>query len=728
MAKKKLEERVKKLMKNQENIRNIGTVAHIDHGKTTLSDNLLAGAGMISDELAGEQLYMDYDEQEQDRGITIYSANVSMVHEFDDEDYLINLIDTPGHVDFGGDVTRAMRAVDGVIVVVCAVEGVMPQTETVLQQALKERVKPILFINKVDRLINELELDAQEMQEKFMNIIREVNNLIQKYGEDEYKDKWSVSVDDGTVMFGSALMNWAISVPYMNETGITFEEINNYCKEDKNVELAKKAPLHRIILNSIIRDLPNPIKAQEYRIPKIWPGDKDSEIGEDMVQCKPDGKLAAVTTKVYEDPHAGSVASGRIFSGTLEEGQEVQLLGGQEERIQQVCIYKGQDRIPMDEVPAGNIIGLVGISDTFSGQTLTNPGYKMQPFEEIKHVFEPVVTKAIEAKHTKDLPKVIDFLRKISREDPTLEVSINEETGENLISGLGELHIQAKVEKGLEERDIEVETSPPIVVYRETVDSKAGPIEGKSPNKHNRFYFEVEPLNDDVYEALFSGEIEEQEVKNKDTDLVKKLRELGMSEEDARGVELIKEKNVFTDTTKGIQYLNETMELIRDAIANIIDQGPLSDEPCSKVLFRLVDAKLHEDAIHRGPAQVNPAVRFAINNAMLNANATLLEPKQILRIEAPQETMGDAMNEVQNRRGEVLNIDSEQGTAVLKVKLPVAEIFGFEGQLKSATEGKGFYYLKDIVFEKLPDNLRTKVVRQIRERKGMETEIPQPEV
>ncbi|MFP4115840.1 MAG: elongation factor EF-2 [Candidatus Aenigmatarchaeota archaeon] len=728
MAKEKLAERVKKLMSQQKQIRNIGTAAHIDHGKTTLTDNLLAGAGMISDELAGDQLFMDYDDQEQERGITIYSANVSMVHDFKGDDYLINLIDTPGHVDFGGDVTRAMRAVDGVIILTCAVEGVMPQTETVIQQALKERVKPILFINKVDRLINELELDAEGMQEKFMKIIREVNNLIRKYAEDEYKDKWTVSVDDGSVMFGSALKNWAISKPYMKETGITFKDIQEKCSKEKHKELWKEAPLHQIVLNGIIRHLPNPKKAQNYRIPKIWPGDEESQAGKDMKGCDADGELAAITTKVYNDPHAGSVATGRVFSGALTEGQEVHLVGQhKDERIQQVCIYKGQERVQMDEVQAGNIIGLVGVPDAFSGETICNPDYKIDPFEEIKHVFEPVVTKAVEAKKTKDLPDLVQFLRKASREDPTLLVEIDEETGEHLVSGLGELHIQAKVEKGLQEEGIPVETSPPIVVYRETLKGESNTLEGKSPNKHNKFYFEVEPLDDDVYEAIAGDEIQEGEYKGKDSDLANKLKDLGMDDDDAEGVELIKEKNIFTDATKGIQYLNDTIELVREAVRDIIEEGPLAREPCSKILIRLVDAKLHEDAIHRGPAQVTPAVRHAVKNAILSSKPTLLEPKQILRVEAPQEHMGNVMTEVQNRRGEVINVDTEQGTAVLKVKLPVEEMFGFEGELKSATEGKGFYYLKDVLFEYMPDSLKDERIKDIRERKGLGREVPQPE-
>ncbi len=728
MAKKKLAERVKDLMSKQKYIRNIGTAAHIDHGKTTLTDNLLAGAGMISDELAGEQLFMDYDDQEQERGITIYSANVSMVHDFEGEDYLINLIDTPGHVDFGGDVTRAMRAVDGVIILACAVEGVMPQTETVIQQALKERVKPVLFINKVDRLINELEMDAKGMQEKFMKIIREVNGLIRKYAEEDYKEKWTVSVEDGSVMFGSALKNWAISKPYMEETGITFKDIQEKCSERKHKELWEESPLHRIVLNGIIRHLPSPEKAQDYRIPKIWPGDEESEAGKDMKSCNAEGKLAAITTKVYDDPHAGSVATGRVFSGSLTEGQEVHLVGQhKDERIQQVCVYKGQERVAMEDVQAGNIIGLVGVPDAFSGETICDPEYKIEPFEEIKHVFEPVVTKAVEAKKTKDLPDLVQFLRKVSREDPTLEVDIDEETGEHLVSGLGELHIQAKVEKGLEEEGIPVETSPPIVVYRETVKKASKTFVGKSPNKHNRFYFEVEPLDDEVYKAIVDGEIEEGEYKGKDSDLANQLKDMGMDDDDAEGVELIKEKNIFTDATKGIQYLNDTIELVREAVRSIIDEGPLAREPCSKLLIRLVDAKLHEDAIHRGPAQVSPAVRSAVNNGILSSEATLLEPKQILRVESPQEHMGNVMTEVQNRRGEVVNVDTEEGIAVLTVKLPVEEMFGFEGELKSCTEGKGFYYLKDVLFEYMPNSLKSQRIKDIRERKGLGREIPQPE-
>ncbi|MEE8564865.1 MAG: GTP-binding protein, partial [Candidatus Thermoplasmatota archaeon] len=271
--------KAKNLMNKLEYIRNIGIAAHIDHGKTTLSDNLLAGCGMMSEDLAGKQLVLDFDEQEQDRGITINTASASMVHDFRSKEYLINLLDTPGHVDFGGDVTRAMRAVDGCVVVVCAVEGAMPQTETVVRPALREKVKPVLFINKVDRLINELKVTPEEMQQRFIKIIAKFNDLVNKMVPDDFKNKWNVKVEDGSVAFGSAYYNWAISAPYMKTTGLSFKDIYNYCDKNDQKTLSKKTPIHGVLLDIVVDHLPSPKDAQKYRIPHIWRGDQESELG-----------------------------------------------------------------------------------------------------------------------------------------------------------------------------------------------------------------------------------------------------------------------------------------------------------------------------------------------------------------------------------------------------------------------------------------------------------------
>ncbi|MDD2445161.1 MAG: elongation factor EF-2, partial [Candidatus Nanoarchaeia archaeon] len=624
-----LTSKVKELQKNPEHIRNIAICAHIDHGKTTFSDNLLAGAGMMSENLAGKARSLDFHEDEAARGITIDSASVSMVHHLEGEDYLINLIDTPGHVDFGGDVTRAMRAVDGAIVLSCASEGIMPQTETVLRQALKERVRPILFINKVDRLIREVKLTPEEMQKRFIKIINDVNRLIAEIAEDEYKQKWQVGVADGTVAFGSAFHNWALSVPYMQKHGITFKEIiEAYESGEENYKiLAKKAPIHEVILNMVIRHHPNPKVAQKYRIPKIWHGDLESDAGKDLVNCNIDGEVAFVPIKIVIDPHAGEVAAGRLFAGKIKQGDELFMnIANKKVRAQQVSIYKGAQRIQLDEVVAGNIVGLVGLRDVVVGETVST--HPIDHFDAITHLFEPVVTKSITAKRTADLPKLIEVLRQVGKEDPSLRIEINEETGESLISGMGELHLEIIENRIKTEKGLDVQMGPPIIVYRESVGKVSTPAEGRSPNKHNSFFLTVEPLEESVSKAISEGVLPEGRMKKKDKTLDETLVGLGISREEAGQYRDIFQGNIFLDKTKGEVHIGEVIELVLDAFEEVMKAGPLAREPCLKMKVSLVDLKLHEDAIHRGPAQVYPAVRDSIKLAMKEANPVIYEPVQ----------------------------------------------------------------------------------------------------
>jgi elongation factor 2 len=720
---KKLIDRIENLMWKPEKIRNMGIVAHIDHGKTTLSDNLLAGAGMISEELAGKQLYLDFDEQERERGITINAANVSMVHEYKGEEYLINLIDTPGHVDFGGDVTRAMRAVDGVIVVIDAVEGVMPQTETVLRQALRENVKPVLFVNKVDRLIKELELTPDQMQEKLMKVIHEVNKLIKAMKPEKYNE-WKLDVTEGKVAFGSALYKWAVSVPSMKSTGIGFKHVYEYIKNEKVKELSKKSPLHEVVLDMVVRHLPSPIEAQKGRITTIWKGDINSPEGQAMVKCDPKGPIALMITKIIADPHAGEVAVGRLFSGTLKPGMELYIIDRKtRNRVQTVGIFMGPKRVEVPEIPAGNIVAVVGLRDAVAGSTCSTKE-DFEPFESIKHISEPVVTMAIEAKNPRDLPKLIEVLRQVAKEDPTLHVTLNEETGEHLISGMGELHLEVVIEKIRRERGLEVITSPPIVVFRETVTSTSPTVEGKSPNKHNRFYIVVEPCPEEVIRLFKEGEVDMKMDKKERRRL---LVDAGLSKEEAAGIQEYYEGNIFCDVTKGIQYLHETIELILEGFREAMRAGPLAREPVSGVKVKLVDCKLHEDAVHRGPAQVIPAVRSAIFAAILQANPTLLEPYQKIFVTVPQDMLGNVTREIQGRRGQILEMNTEGDLVTVVAKAPVKEMFGFAGDIRSATAGKAMWSVEHAGFEPVPANLLEEFIMEVRKRKGLKLEIPKPE-
>src|SRR3989344_5638980 len=652
-------EKVVKLMDHQDKIRNICTCAHIDHGKTTFSDSLLAGAGMISEELAGKQLALDFHEDEIARGITIDAANVSMVHEINNVEHLINLIDTPGHVDFGGDVTRAMRAVDGAIVLVDSVEGMMPQTETVLRQALRERVKPVLFINKVDRLIKEVKLTPDKMQEKFVSIINSVNRFMESVAPEEFKQKWKVSVQEGSVAFGSAFHKWAVSFTYMQKAGVTFKDIYDAYQNDTYKDLAKKVPLHKVVLDMVVKHHPNPKEAQKYRVPKIWHGDLESPLGKSLTSCDPEGPVAFVVTKIVIDKHAGEIAAGRLFSGTVRQGQEVYMnMGKRSVRLQQINLYKGAQRISIEQAKAGNIIGLVGLKDTYAG--------------------------------------------------------------ENLISGMGELHLEVRENRIRTEKGLEIKTGSPIVVYRESIRKQTSEvIEGKSPNKHNKFKLIVEKIPEDMYAAMKSGELPEIRIKKKDQNIIDKLRELGVESKESIKYKEFYKGNILVDATKGIVHIGEVIELIADGFEQVMSEGPLAREPGFGLRVKITDCKLHEDAIHRGPAQVLPAIRDGIKEAMVNAGAVLFEPLQITQIESPAEFLGEISKLVQNKRGQLIDVVQEGEHITVKAKLPVAEMFGLTSELRSSTNGRGSHYIVDQVFEKIPDELQQRVKQQIRKRKGL---------
>lgn len=713
--------KIKELMYQPDLIRNIGICAHIDHGKTTLTDNLLAGAGMISEELAGDQRFMDFDEQEQARGITIDAANVSMIHQYGDDEYLINLIDTPGHVDFGGDVTRAMRAVDGAVVVVCAVEGIMPQTETVFRQALKENVKPVLFINKVDRLINELKLEPDELQKRFINIYMEANKLIKNMAPEDKKEEWSLDIADGSVAFGSAYHNWAINVPMMQQTGVNFKDIIDYCNDDKQKELAHKVPLSDVLLGMVVEHLPSPKVAQVYRVPNIWEGDIDSPAGQCMINTEADGPLAVMVTNVSIDKHAGEVATGRVYGGTLKQGTEIYMVGAHKKsRVQQVGVYFGPERVSTDSVTAGNIVYVTGAKGATAGETICSPEDKIQEFEGLEHISEPVVTVAVEAKNTKDLPKLIDVLRQVGKEDPTVKVEINEETGEHLISGMGELHLEV-IAYRINDKGVDIQTSEPIVVYRETVAGGSPQVEGKSPNKHNRFYITVEPLEDSLFQALQEGDLKEGRVKGKEA--AADFMEYGLDKEEARRVWDIHNRSMFINMTRGIQYLDEVKELLLEGFESALEDGPLANEIAMGLKFKLHDAKLHEDAVHRGPAQVLPAIRKAIYAAIMSAQPALLEPMQKVFISTPQDYMGACTREIQNRRGQIVDMRQDTGDmATIESKVPVAEMFGFAGDIRSAAEGRCLWSTEMSGFERLPNEMQNNIVKEIRQRKGLSPE------
>ncbi|MEM4721721.1 MAG: elongation factor EF-2, partial [Candidatus Methanomethylicaceae archaeon] len=627
-------------------------------------------------------------------------------------------------------VTRSLRVMDGGICVVDSVEGVMTQTETVLRQGMDERVRPLLYINKIDRLIKELRLTPQEVQERLLKIIRDFNSLIETYADPEFKEKWKVNPNKGQVAFGSALHKWGFTLPIIASKGMKFSDIVDAYNKGDIERLQKEFPLHVAILDMVVDHVPNPVEAQKYRIPKIWKGDISSPIGQAMLNCDENGPLVICVNKVIVDPHAGPVVTGRVFSGTVHEGDILYgLMAKTEGRVQQVSLYMGPYREITPSISAGNIVALLGMENIRAGETLvrTQDKDKMYPFEKMKYISDPVVTMAIEPKYSRDLPKLIDALHKMAIEDPTLSIKINQETGEYLIAGMGSLHLEIAL-WDLNQRTggIEITTTPPIVVYRESLTKALGPFEGKSPNKHNRLYVTVEPLNEKTMELIQQGVIHED---MDPRERAKILREqAGWDTDVARGIWAIDSYvNILVDATKGLQYMREIKDTVIQAFRLNVAEGPLAREPIRGLLVKIVDANVHEDPAHRGPAQIMPAMRDAMFQGFLSANPILLEPIMKLDMKVPQDFLGSVTRIIAGKRGKIISLEQIDQTMHLVAEIPVAETFDLSDQLRSATAGKAFWGTEFARWSPVPSSMLAETIRKIRERKGLPPEPPKPE-
>ncbi len=727
MPKFKSTQDILRIIGNKDQIRNFGVIAHVDHGKTTMSDSLLAASGIISPSVAGQALALDSMKLEQNRQMTIRGANVTLFYETEGKEYVVNMIDTPGHIDFTGRVTRALRAIDGAVVVSDSVEGIMTQTETVTRQALEERVRPVLYINKIDRLVKELKLDANAMQKWLMNIITHFNQLIDIYAEPEVKEKWKVSIQGNTVAFGSAKDRWGFNFNMWSKTQIGFKEVYEaYTSEDPNAikELAQKSPLHDAVLGMVVQHHPPPHVAQKYRIPKIWAGDLNSDVGKSLVACDEKGPALMMVTTINVDPQAGRVATGRLYSGTIKDGDDIFLIDAKRPgRVQSVNIYMGNTREIVSVIPAGNIPALLGLDYAVAGETIST--VKGVPaFESIKYVSEPVVTIAVEPKHPKDLPKLVENLRRITVEDPNLIVKINEETGETLMAGMGVLHLEIATSL-LQEAGLDIVTTQPLINYRETIRAKAGPIMSKSPNKHNKIFMRIEPLQDDILDMIRTGKIKEDMDKK---EMAKILREKGWSADEARSVSAIDiSGNMLVDETKGVQFLQESMDSIRSGFDDVIHNGPIAKEQVRGVKFVLHHYVPHEDPAHRGLAQLMPATRRAMLGSMLIADPVLLEPILGVEVKCPQEQIGAVGGVLAGKRGKLLNVEQKGIVAIIQGEVPASETFDLSEKMRGATAGKALWNTYFKSWLPVPNSIFRTLVGDVRKRKGLNPDPPTPD-
>src|SRR6059036_1285903 len=721
MPKFKSTQDILRIIGNKDQIRNFGVIAHVDHGKTTMSDSLLAASGIISPSIAGQALALDSMKLEQNRQMTIRGANVTLFYEMEGKEYVINMIDTPGHIDFTGRVTRALRAIDGVVVVSDSVEGVMTQTETVTRQALEERVRPVLYINKIDRLVKELKLNPEQIQERIARIIKDFNGLLDLYAEPEFKEKWKVSFASNTVAMGSAKDRWGFNFEVARKKGIKFTDVVDAYLNNKVEDLKTNAPIHEAILGMAIEVMPPPHLAQVYRIPKIWHGDPTSEFGQAMIKCDDKGPVLMSVVNIVVDPQAGVVATGRLFSGTVTDGEPVFLINSRTHGgVQQVAIYMGPQREIVGHLSAGNIPALLGLENVKAGETLASVK-QFVPFEAVHYVTEPVVTIAVEPKFNRDLPKLVEILRKLSLEDPNLVTSINEETGEYLISGMGTLHLEI-ANTLITKTGLEIVTTKPIVIYREAIRTPAGPVEGKSPNKHNKIYIEVEPLEPEVMDLIKAGKVTEYTDK---AEMAKTLRGVGWEPDEARGVWSIDEPyNIIIDQTKGAQYVQEAKDMILAGYRWGLKEGPIAYEQIRGLKVKITDVSLHEDPVHRGPAQMMPMVRRAMFAAFLSAAPTLLEPIQKITTKVPNDLLGAVTSVITQKRGKVVSVDQKANLVYVTGEIPTVETFDLSEVMRGQTAGRAFWGLEFARWSPVPLSLLQSVVESIRKRKGLSLEPP----
>jgi len=721
----KATDQILSIIGNKKNIRNFGVIAHVDHGKTTMSDSLLASSGIISPSVAGQALALDSMKLEQDRQMTIVQANVTLLYEQNGEEYVINMIDTPGHIDFTGRVTRSLRAIDGAVVVSDSVEGIMTQTETVTRQALEERVRPVLYINKIDRLIKELRLPPEKMQEWLLEIITNFNRLIDIYAEPEYKEKWKVSIQDGSVSFGSAKDKWGFNADVMKKKGISFKDIYEAYSEGGDIKkLAEKAPLYDAVLGMVVKHHPSPDVAQRYRIPKIWKGDLDSDIGKALLACDDNGPTVMMIVNMTVDPAAGPVAIGRLFSGKIKDGDRIHLIDTKREgRVQSVNFFMGNQREMVGELAAGNIPALLGLEHARAGQTLSSVA-GINAFEGIQYVSEPVVQIAVEPKHPKDLPKLVEALNRITIEDPNLVVKINEESGETIIAGMGVLHLEIATAL-IADAKVDIVTSQPLINYRETIRGSAGPIMSKSPNRHNKIFMKVEALDEKISEMIRNGTLNEYKDKK---EVAKILKDAGWDGDEAKRVMRFDVRgNVMVDGTKGVQFVGESTDSILSGFEDSVKEGPLAREQVRGAKFTFTHFVPHEDPAHRGLSQLGPASRRACTGVMLLAQPVLLEPTLGIEVRVPQEMIGNVAGVISGKRGKVLNMEQKGVIHIITGELPASETFDLSEIMRGQTAGRAMWNTHFKAWTPVPNSILTKVIADIRKRKGLAPEVPTPD-
>jgi elongation factor G len=686
-----------------EDIRNIGIIAHIDAGKTTVTERILYFTGKTykMGEVHEGTAVMDWMDQERERGITITAAATTCYW----REHRINIIDTPGHVDFTAEVERSLRVLDGGVVVFDAVSGVEAQSETVWRQADRYRVPRICFINKMDRVganfnrtISMIESRLQAIplpiqmplgsEEKFQEVLDIVNNKCWRFNTDPDRGPEEIPVPEAeearAVELRQALITKLadhdneIMIAYLEghevEPEVLKQALRRVTLQNKVVPVICGSALRNMgiqpLLDAIVDYLPSPLD-----VPPI--GGIDSKTGEKtMREASDDAPFAALAFKVVTDPFVGRLVYFRVYSGTVKTGSQVfNSTRGRPERIGRLLLMHANHREDIESADTGAIIATLGLKNTFTGDTLCGVSRPII-LESIKFP-EPVISVAIEPRTRTDQDKMGEALQKLTEEDPTFKVTFNEETGQTVISGMGELHLEVIVSRLTREFNLGVKVGQPKVAYKETITASAK-VEGRfvkqsgGRGQYGHVNIEVEPL------------------------------------ERGKGFE-------FVDAVKGGAIPRQFIKPVESGIREAMETGVLAGYPVVDVKATLYDGSYHE--VDSSEIAFKMAGSIALRDGVRKAKPVLLEPVMKLEIVTPEQFLGDIIGDLNAKRGRINKVDTQGEMYIVHCLIPLAESFGYATRLRSLTQGRATHSLEFNSYEQIPAELTEEIIEKTAGRK-----------
>ena len=681
--------------------RNIGIMAHIDAGKTTITERMLYYTGRVHKmgETHDGAAVMDWMDQEQERGITITSAATTCYW----RDHRINIIDTPGHVDFTVEVERSLRVLDGAVALFCAVGGVEPQSETVWRQADKYEVPRIAFVNKMDRVGADFFRVVEMMKDRLganavpvqipigegdnfegvidlikMEAILYEDELGVEFNRAEIPEDYREQANQYREMLMEALSDKddELMMQFLDGEDIAYEDINEVLRE--TVLEADIIPVYcgsafknkgvQMLLDAVIDYMPSPLDVPP--VEGINPETDETEIR----KADEDEPFSALAFKIMSDPYVGKLAFFRVYSGVLEAGSYVyNPVTEERERIGRILQMHANHREERDKVYAGDLAAAVGLKKTGTGDTLCDEDDQI--VLEAMEFPEPVISVAIEPKTQADQDKLGEALHRLAEEDPTFRIKSDEETGQTIIQGMGELHLEVIVDRLLREFKVDANIGQPRVAYRETITRKVEDVEGKfvrqsgGRGQYGHVYIDVEPLDEDEAEE---------------------------------------ENFVFEDNIVGGAIPNEYIPAVEDGIAEAMENGFLAGYSMVNVKVSLNDGSYHD--VDSSEMAFKIAGSMAFKKAVEKANPVILEPIMKVEVVVPEEYMGDVIGDLNGRRGRVEGMDSRANAQVVKAFVPLASMFGYATDLRSKTQGRATYTMQFSHYEQAPNSVTAEIV------------------